>query len=95
MKKTKKKNIGRYLEAEDMSSAPKNKALISQSESQLLQLQIELSGLSALFKNMGDCEFTSDELHGIGLSLEGIAVRVLASLSGLSGAPTHDSDLRI
>ncbi|HEY8272595.1 MAG TPA: hypothetical protein VIG33_17005 [Pseudobdellovibrionaceae bacterium] len=78
MKRSKKKN--KHLASE-------GQMLMGQSQSELFQLQIELSGLSALFKNMGDCELTSDELHGIGLSLERIAERVSASLSGLSSLP--------
>jgi hypothetical protein len=65
-------------------------SLVGTCQSQLLQSQIELSGLSALFKNMGDCEFTSDELHGIGISLDRIAEQMSVSLSNLSKASTPD-----
>lgn len=58
--------------------------LLGKCQTQLLQSRIELSGLSALFKNMGDCEFSADELHGIGISLDRIANQVEASLSDLS-----------
>jgi len=60
--------------------------LLGKCQTELLQSRIELSGLSALFKNMGDSEFTADELHGIGLSLDRIADQVETSLTNLSAA---------
>lgn len=60
--------------------------LLGKCQTQLLQSRIELSGLSALFKNMDDCEFSADELHGIGISLDRIAYQVEASLADLSSA---------
>ena len=63
---------------------PEKQKLLDRCQDQLLELQIELIGMSALFKNMADCELTSDELHGVGISLEKMAKTISRSLGRLS-----------
>lgn len=60
--------------------------LLGRCQHKLLQSRIELSGLSALLKNMGDSELSADEFHGLGLALERIAEQVENSLTELSMA---------
>jgi hypothetical protein len=60
--------------------------ILDKCQQHLLDLQIELFGYSALFKNMSDCELTADELHGMGLSLEKMAREISVNLDRLSAA---------
>jgi hypothetical protein len=68
-----------------MSRSNKEK-IFDQCQDQLLELQIELIGYSALFKNMSDCELTADELHGVGISLEKMAKGISHNLHQLAVA---------
>jgi hypothetical protein len=67
-----------------MSTTDQRRKLLDKCQDQLLELQIELIGYSALFKNMADCELTADELHGVGLSLEKMAKGISVNLHRLS-----------
>lgn len=72
--------------------APGGKKLFTQCQLKLSQLQIEMTGLGALFKNMEDCELSSEELQGLGLTLERMSKRLSKNLTELSKAVIQEND---
>ena len=64
--------------------APGGKKLLTHCQLKLSQLQIEMLGLGALFKNMGDSDLSSEELQGIGITLDRMAKRLSKNLAEIS-----------
>lgn len=56
--------------------APGGKAVIDECQSRIFKIHLELSGYSALFRNLNNCEFKTEELYGMSLLLERMSRRL-------------------
>ncbi len=50
--------------------APGGKELVEKCKDGLNEIHYELAAYSALFRNLGNCEFKTEELYGVALSIE-------------------------
>ena len=60
------------------------KDLIDKCQIRVWECHLELKGFAALFNNMRGCEFTDEELYGIGLSLERLSKHLGKISEGIS-----------
>jgi hypothetical protein len=50
--------------------APGGREIVNTCHSRIFDLQAELSGLGALFKNSSNCDLSAEELYGIGVLID-------------------------
>jgi hypothetical protein len=63
---------------------PNGVAVLDQCQTQLWKIKSELCGFCGLFRNMANCDFSSEEFMGIGMSLERLCKRIERTSDNLS-----------
>lgn len=72
----KNQNTGENIIESKREIAHRKKALISECQTRVFKIHLELLGYSALFRNVNSSEFKVEELYGVSLFLERQAKRL-------------------
>lgn len=70
--------------------APGGRDAVDKSQERIWDLQIELAGYGALFRNLNNCDFSVDELYGVSLVLMRVSKR-LGKIHELLGRATVET----
>ncbi len=87
LKENKSENID--LSGGNWNLAPEGKSAIYKCQSRIWEIHVELSGYGALFRNLNNSEFTTQELYGVSLLLERMSRR-LSKISDMLAKTTAE-----